>query len=286
MIATTSLSLWPRPEPLLVGRSLHPVVRVWIALGAALIVLIGCLFRLKIEDSLWNYLLHTAAAWGSLGLMVGTAFTVIYARFLPKRRAPLKSESNTVSLVALMILGFFELLVSHRAYATARMDHRMTVSAAAGELVITGAIGPSLPAEVRERVSSGQIHRLVLKANQGGDVIAAVIVGYTLKEHAITQVRIEGDCASSCAFLALMMPERFFGPTARLGFHDVRSLTGNRQQVGPEREILRAALMGAGHREEQVERMLATDDIAWFTPQELLDQGMVGPGPLQAAMKR
>lgn len=258
----------------LLGKSLHPLVQAGIVVASALIVLIGGLFRLDIESESWSFALNSIAAWGSLGLMVGAGGTALYAQTLSGKRPPLKSESNTVALLALMILGFFAILVSYRGYWIASANHRMSIDARQGEVWIEGAIGPSLPEKLEHVLGSRSGHRLVLKDNTGGDVIAAVMASMALRDAGIAQVRIEGDCASSCAFLAMLMPERYYGPQARLGFHDVRSIAGNRQIASPEREILRVALRQAGLSAPVVSRMLASNHIEWFTRAQLVELGV------------
>jgi len=256
------------------AKTLHPVVRVGIALGGVLIILIGALFRVQIGSEDLNYVLNGAAAWGSMSLMIAAGGTLFYAQFLPGKKAALKSESNSVALITLMILGFFELAVAHRGFWVASANHRMDVDARSGEVRVEGAIGPSLPDKLRAAIATGAVHRLVLKDNDGGDVVAAILSSLILKDAGVTQVRIEGRCASSCAFLALMVPERFYGPGAQLGFHDIRSITGNREKAQPDREILRVSLRQAGLTAAQVDLILSSEEIVWFTRPQLVEQGL------------
>lgn len=256
------------------GKRLHPVVQAGIVCGGLLILLIGSLFRTQVESDALNYWLNGAAAWGSIGLTVAAGVTALYAQLLPQKRAWLKSESNTVALIALMILGFFSLIVAYRGYWIASTNHRMSVEVRGAELVVSGAIGPGLPGKFKEALSGGTVHRLVLKDNSGGDVIAAILSSMALRDAGVTQVRIEGRCASSCAFLALLVPERFYAPDAQIGFHDVRSISGNRDGAQPDRDILRVSLRQSGLTQDHVDLILSSDEIVWYSPQQLVGLGI------------
>lgn len=274
---------WLAPDVKASARTLHPVVRVGIACASVLILLIGTLFRMQVGPESMNFVLNGAAAWGSIGLMVGSGIAAIYAQFLPapQKALPgsLKSESNMVALIALMILGFFALVVAHRGYWVARANYRMTVEAQVGEVRVAGSIGPELPARLRQALASGTIHRLVLKDNDGGDVTAAIMSSLLLRDAGITQVRIEGRCASSCAFLALLLPERFYAPMAELGFHDVRNIVGKREAAEPARELLRVSMRQAGLTSRQIDLILSSDHIVWYTREQLVELGIERGAP-------
>jgi hypothetical protein len=183
-----------------------------------------------------------------------------------------------VALIALMILGFFSLTVAHRGFWMASANHRMEISTQGGELLVSGAIGPNLPEKVRAALSSGTVHRLRLKNNDGGDVSAAMMTSLILRDAGITQVRVEGLCASSCAFLALLLPERFYAPHAKLGFHDVRSIVGKRDGAELTRELLRISMRQAGLTADQVDLILSTDEVVWYSREQLVELGMERAG--------
>lgn len=86
-------------------------------------------------------------------------------------------------------------------------------------------VGGSIPRDLASRLEavvhpSAPITRVILSSN-GGSVQGAIDSAEWLKARGVTRAVIEGDCESACAFLALLLPERYLADGAALGFHDV-----------------------------------------------------------------
>lgn len=251
---------------------LHPLVKGMLWACYLLVPLVIVLREHPIESQDARNILSGIAAWGALAVSMGAA-VVLMASQVFKRWGALHNESSTLSLIGVMLVGFFMLVMAFSVHNAARMDQRMDASLVDGQLVIAGAIGGRLPEIVTVAANQKAVRSVLLKDNDGGDIIAAIMAAQILEEAGVTKVRVDGNCASSCAYLAMMLPDREFGPTARMGFHDVRSMIGSRNHVDIERAFLKTALMKQGHSSKLIDKWLSTDDVVWYTPEQLSEMG-------------
>lgn len=148
----------------------------------------------------------------------------------------------------------------------------------ADEVVWSGAIANQERA-VMGALAKGNLKRLRLKNNSGGDPAMAERVASRLDELGIEEVIVEGTCASACAHLWLLADNRTLAPFSVLGFHQGRAA---RQGAGVQRipdaeasallnSSLLAALIRAGANPGAAAQLLSADNgrMHWVGAAEL-----------------
>lgn len=102
-----------------------------------------------------------------------------------------------------------------------RLEAALRLQVGPDFVFIGGAMPRDLMAKLEGAVHPSVTLQRVVLSNSGGSIQAALETAEWLRGRGVLQAVVEGDCASACAVLALLMKERYLTPGAALGFHDV-----------------------------------------------------------------
>lgn len=125
---------------------------------------------------------------------------------------------------------------------------------------LEGAVHPSVP-----------LQRAVL-SNSGGSIQAAIETAEWLRGRGVRQAVVEGDCASACAMLALLMPERYLTPGAALGFHDLWGREANSDELQRDRAELLSRMRANGIDTGFIEPLMVGRQLQYPDRAELLSR--------------
>jgi hypothetical protein len=118
-----------------------------------------------------------------------------------------------------------------------------------------------------QRVAARTSKAVVAFSGPGGNAVAAVVIGETIRLRNFASVVLEGDlCVSGCAIAWLGGVRRFRGRRARIGFHSARDLhSGNVSGIG--NAIVGAYMHRIGLSTQAVRYLTAAapDKMAWLT---------------------
>lgn len=128
---------------------------------------------------------------------------------------------------------------------------------------LEGAVHPSVP-----------LQRAVL-SNSGGSIQAAIETAEWLRGRGVRQAVVEGDCASACAMLALLMPERYLTPGAALGFHDLWGREVNSDQLQRDRADVLSRMRANSIDTALIERLMVGRELQYPDRAELLSRRIV-----------
>lgn len=119
-----------------------------------------------------------------------------------------------------------------------RLESGLRLQVGPDFVFIGGAMPRNLAAQLESLVHPSVPLNRVILSNSGGSVEAAIETAAWLRERGVLRAVVEGDCASACAILALLMAERYLTPGAALGFHDL----WGRRASSPELQADRARI--------------------------------------------
>ncbi len=245
-----------------------------LAIGASLTLIGGYTpgmpFRLS-SQMMWGALLLTMfvmAAIAAYGLYHTIADWRSTVRDTSTRRYLFYTASMAIALMLVPIQG--------AVYNRVRSEADTSFVFKDGVLRIDGSIPDSLGQRVLDLPSDSRIERLQLGRNNGGYVRAALAAGTELRRRGVDTAVIDGRCASSCAYLAMLFPRRLMAPGGSMGFHDIRSITNkDRDAVGDERSDLVSALTRAGHPLPVVMAALSSDEVQFHPLPKLIADGVI-----------
>ena len=128
---------------------------------------------------------------------------------------------------------------------------------------LEGAVHPSVP-----------LQRAVL-SNSGGSIQAAIETAEWLRGRGVRQAVVEGDCASACALLALLMPERYLTPGAALGFHDLWGRKRTSEELQRDRAEVLSRLEANGVDVAFIEPLMVGRELMYPDRSQLLARRVV-----------
>lgn len=231
----------------------------------------------------WGAARAPALAYNVSGLAFLAAAAIVltglgYAATLivrPATRVWILSRANATQLLGVTGAGFVAIALLGPLNKLISAEYRMAFRVLPDELRIEGAVAPSLPDRLRALPADYRPARVVLANNDGGAVRGILDAVPYIREHGWKIVVIEGACASSCAYLAMLFEQRFMAPDARLGFHDIRQIDDKRVPDSPDRRRLTDSLVGMGYSAELVQQLLSSDELVWFDRQEALSRHLI-----------
>lgn len=182
----------------------------------------------------------------------------------PAYRHIVTSGATMMPLVGLLGGGMVLMMFLGAMHARVSAEWRMDFKATADVLRIDGAIAASLPEQIAALPADYRPQRVALGRNGGGLVKGMMGAATQLRERGIDTVVIDGNCASSCAFLAMTFPKRLMTKDARLGFHDIRAVGNDREAAHFDRTKLTRSLVQLGYSAELIHELLSTDEIVWY----------------------
>ena len=86
---------------------------------------------------------------------------------------------------------------------------------------------------------------------------------------------IEGDCASACAILALLLPERYLASGAALGFHDLWGRNEGSAELRRDRTEVLRQLEANGVDVAFIEPLMSRRELKYPDRSQLLSRGIV-----------
>ena len=172
-----------------------------------------------------------------------------------------------VCLIALLTLG--------AATTRLRLASNMRVQVGADFVFVGGTMGHDLSARLAESAHpSVAIDRIVLSSS-GGSVPAAIEAANWLKMRGVRRAVIEGDCASACALLALLMPERYLTPGAALGFHELWGRNAASSELRSDRAEVLSLMRTIGIDTGFIEPLMVGRELQYPDRAELLSRRIV-----------
>lgn len=161
------------------------------------------------------------------------------------------------------------------AYYRALFKGEQRITYGDGFVRLTGAIADDLAQQLEAHSDSSlRLGRVELEG-PGGDPAGALAGGRWLRAHGVQRAVVTGDCASACAILALMFPERDIAPGGRLGFHSIISPSGdNLHATGVQRDV-NTVLAENGIAGDLLARLFNSRDVVWYTRDELVSANIV-----------
>lgn len=247
-------------------------VTLWIVTAVLSIALVGYLtaLDLSVRAELSSALLSVVAALFVCSL-VACALSVALKAW---RRNTVAIQLSNISLAATGVT-LIAMLTLGAATTRLRLASNMRVQVGADFVFVGGTIGHDLEAQLDESAHpSVAIDRIVLSSS-GGSVSAAIGAANWLKARGVRRAVIEGDCASACAFLALMLPERYLAPGAALGFHDISTPTIMPSKGEATRSELIERIAGNGISVDVMEALLSGRELRYPSRAELLSDQLV-----------
>jgi len=199
----------------------------------------------------------------------------VFGLVFTKHRLTVYTQPSSVNPL-LGLLGFAILAPTFLAVLHKRIeaDALMMFSVNAGVVRVEGSVGGSLPRRLAELPPGLKLTRLDLVNNGGGLVQEMLVAEAELRRRGVSAVVIDGDCASSCAFMAMLFPQRLMSEGARLGFHDVRDASGTRSNAWKARKDVSDRLAAAGYSSELIADLLSSDRLRWRSRGQALAAGL------------
>lgn len=221
-----------------------------------------------------------AASWIRLPVFlfmpVGLAASVLFGvryRFFEQR--PADKKLLLISTVAVCCaMGAAPLTNGAVGMLTQRAQQRIAVGR--DFVRITGGDTAANLGELLQQLvdDSVPLNRVELD-NGGGDVNGAIAAARWLRRRGVDRAVITGRCASACAYMALMFPQRYLAPGGSMGFHDITSLTGDKQAAAEGRATLIASIIANGVNEVIAQGLFATRELRWPSQQQLLQDNLI-----------
>lgn len=224
-------------------------------------------------------------AWMFVGTLGLVAILVVLAIGQLRSGHPIpllkKALGAAGGLLLLAVVGIGALTPLHR-YLTLDAEMRVSFGADPPErggamyVRIDGTTGPSLPDLLRNGLTASVPIGRVYLANAGGDVGAALEAAAVLKEHGVTLAVVDGLCESACAFMAALFERRAIVQGAgALGYHDIRSYTGNKIRNAGLRDRLAALILANGVSQAAIDYMFASIQMRHPDLNDLLQSHLV-----------
>lgn len=240
-----------------------------VLLGAGLLGILSAR-GLEQRAALITTLLNVAAAL-AIATLISTMVGAVAWRVLGKPRAQVWTQvSATTMACALLALGGLG------ASATVlRLEAALRLQVGPDFVFIGGAMPRSLMAQLQAMVHPSVSLNRVILSNAGGSIPAALETAQWLKQRGVRRAVIEGDCASACAVLALLLPERYLTPGAALGFHDLWGRNAASEELRTDRDKVLSAMRANGVDTSFIEPLMVGRELRYPDRVELLDRRLV-----------
>lgn len=205
--------------------------------------LLGVLIGRSAEQrgALATSLLNVVAAL-VIAAAIATTISAIAWLFLRKRAALSWTRACAMtalcSLIAIAGLGAGANVL--------RLEAALRLQVGPDFVFISGAMPRNLPAQLEGAVHPSVPLKRVVLSNAGGSIQAALETAEWLRARGVRQAVVEGDCASACAVLALLIQERYLTPGAALGFHDLWGRKADSDELKRDRAEVRSRLDANG----------------------------------------
>lgn len=156
-----------------------------------------------------------------------------------------------------------------------RLEAALRLQVGPDFVFIGGAMPRDLIAQLeRAAHPSVPLQRVVL-SNSGGSIRAALETAEWLRMRGVRQAVVEGDCASACAVLALLMEERYLTPGAALGFHDLWGRKADSDELQRDRAEVFSQLNANAVDVAFVESLMFGRELQYPDRDHLLAHGVV-----------
>jgi len=190
------------------------------------------------------------------------------------RRSHVDSRWLVIGTVS-FVMALLAARMSNGAAGLLREQSLETISVGPHSVAIHGAIASDLVSRLQQTLDSQLSVDTVELDNNGGNPLAAIAAAQWLRERGARRAVVTGRCASACAYMALLFPERYLQAGAALGFHRVISFTGNHDEAAQAQRRLRDVFIGQGLRPDVIDGLFASDALRWPSVTELLNQGLI-----------
>jgi hypothetical protein len=183
---------------------------------------------------------------------------------------------------AQIVRAFLAFLISALAFVIASASRQVIwqhtgarITVGSDYVRILGMIPNDLADQLDSTVEPDVPLRVVYLENEGGDVDAALRASRWLRQRGADTAVVTGRCASSCAFMALLMPHRYLSREGRLGFHDVHSISGGSEIEARAHRRVIDALIANGIARPTAEWLLASRELIWPSETVLMDSHLI-----------
>jgi len=156
-----------------------------------------------------------------------------------------------------------------------RLEAALRLQVGLDFVFIGGAIPRNLVAQLEGAVHPSVPLQRVVLSNAGGSIQAAIETAEWLRGRGVRQAVVEGDCASACAVLALLMQERYLTPGAALGFHDLWGRKADSDELQRDRAEVLSRLDANGIDVGFIEPLMVGRDMQYPERAELLAHRVV-----------
>lgn len=180
------------------------------------------------------------------------------------------ATASMISLCALLSLAGLGAGAS-----SLRLESALRLQVGADFVFIGGAMPRDLAERLEELVHPGLSLQSVVLSNSGGSIEAALETAAWLEQRGVRRAIVEGDCASACAVLALLLPERYLAPGAALGFHALWGRNRHSSELQADQALVLARFERNGIDAAFVETLLVGSDMNYPDRSQLLATGLI-----------
>ena len=156
-----------------------------------------------------------------------------------------------------------------------RLEAALRLQVGPDFVFIGGAMPRDLGAQLEAAVHPSVPLQRVVLSNAGGSIQAALETAEWLHDRGVRKAVVEGDCASACAVLALLMPERYLTPGAALGFHDLWGREANSDELQRDRAEVLSKMRANGIDTGFIEPLMVGRHLQYPDRAELLSHRIV-----------
>lgn len=246
------------------------------AIGWLAVAAIGLCILLALDDSKVLILIGWGIRLAQVVLAGGLVAVALLAAVRVLRPVdPAEWRRDVGAAAVCVVTSFLALGALPPVQQRLLLDAAMVVTFGPEDVRITGGTGRSLPRRLSEGLGPELRPRRVFLANPGGDVQAGLAAAALLRERGVDTAIVDGDCASACAFMAALFPNRLLAEHGRLGYHDIRAFGASPSVALENRQTLVARLQAAGHATAVVDRMLGSRELVYPARDDLLRDGLV-----------
>jgi hypothetical protein len=164
---------------------------------------------------------------------------------------------------------------AHAAAALTPVQEQQHLVVGPGFVRIEGATDANLAEALESAVDPKQRLERVELVNDGGDVDGVIAAAGWLRGRGVRRAVVVGQCASACAYMALLFPERELAPMGLMGFHDVHSSSGNQRAMAAGRRRLLRLFSANGISSSTAQALFSNQYLRWYTRRELLARHLI-----------
>ena len=222
------------------------------------------------RSALATTLLNIAAVLTTLAALVALLSAIAWLR----RRTPTTRQwlltSTALTVCAVLAVGGIGAGAN-----VLRLESALRLQVGPDFVFIGGAMPRTLVAQLEQAVHPSLPLQRVVLSNAGGSIQAALETAEWLRARGVRQAVIEGDCASACAVLALLMQERYLTPGAALGFHDLWGRNAHSDELQRDRAEVLKQLGANGIDVAFIEPLMRGRELQYPDRDILLSRGLV-----------